>query len=107
MSEQVKTLTDDDFQGAIQSGVALVDFWAPWCGPCQQQGPIVEAVAGKVSGKATVAKLNVDENPKTAQDFGVMSIPTLVLFKDGAEVNRFVGLQTEDALVGAIESAAQ
>ncbi len=107
MSDQVKTLTDDDFQTAIQTGVALVDFWAPWCGPCQQQGPIVEAVAGAVGDKATVAKLNVDENPKTAQDFGVMSIPTLVLFKNGEEVNRFVGLQTQDALTSAIESAAQ
>lgn len=106
MSKQVIDLNDSNFQNETQSGVALIDFWAPWCGPCRMQGPIIDQVAEKVAGKATVAKLNVDESPSTAASFGVSSIPTLVLLKDGQAVQQFVGVRAEAELVQAIEEAA-
>lgn len=99
----VKELTDDTFADEIKSGVALVDFWAPWCGPCRMQGPIVEEVAGDLGDRATVAKLEVDANPQAAAKFSVQSIPTLVIFKDGAEAERFVGVQNKAALTEALE----
>ena len=99
-----KELTDGNFGDTTASGVALVDFWAPWCGPCQTQGPIIEKVAEKYEGKATVGKLEVDGNPQTAAKFGVMSIPTLILLKDGQEVQRFVGVQDEASLSVAIDA---
>jgi thioredoxin 1 len=98
-------LTDVDFAEAVGSGVTLVDFWAPWCGPCQMQGPIVEQVAGKVAGRAKVAKVNVDDAVQAASRHGIRSIPTLIVFKDGEVVNQFVGVQSEAQLVAAIESA--
>ena len=97
-------LNDTTFTEAIQSGVTLVDFWAPWCGPCKMQGPILDQVAAKIGDKATVAKVNVDDCPAPASQFGVQGIPTLILFKDGQEVNRFVGVQQENALLSAIET---
>ena len=97
-----KELTDATFDETIQSGVALVDFWAPWCGPCKMQGPIIEELAKDFDGKATVAKLEVDENPQTAAKYSVQSIPTLVVFKDGKEVERFVGVQDKDSLSAAL-----
>jgi thioredoxin 1 len=98
-------LTDQTFKETIQSGVTLVDFWAPWCGPCKFQLPILEEVAETIGERATVAKLNVDENPATAAAFGVRSIPTLILFKDGKMVQQMVGVQQKDQLVQTIESA--
>ena len=102
MSENVKEITDAVFEEAVKSGVVLVDFWAPWCGPCRMQGPILEQVADAVAGKATVTKLNVDENPQTASKYGVRSIPTLLLFKDGKMVKQYVGLQRKDELTETI-----
>jgi thioredoxin 1 len=99
MSDKVKELTADTFSDAIASGTVLVDFWAPWCGPCKLQGPILDRVADKIGGKATIAKVNVDENAPIAAQFGVRSIPTLILFKDGEKVNDFIGVQQEAALV--------
>ncbi len=92
-----------DFDDAIREGVALVDFWAPWCGPCRIQGPIVEKLSDKYEGKALVAKINVDENRDIAERFGIQSIPTLILFKDGKEARRFVGVQSEETLSKAID----
>ena len=105
MSGKVVDLTDVSFDAAVKTGVSLVDFWAPWCGPCMTQGPIVEAVAEKIGGRATVAKINVDESQRVASQFGVRSIPTLIVFKDGAVIQQFVGVQSEAQLVSAIESA--
>jgi thioredoxin 1 len=105
MSEQTLELTDSDFGQETSTGVTLVDFWAPWCAPCRMQTPIVEAVAEKVSGRAKVAKVNVDVASQSAAQFGVRSIPTLVVMKDGKPVSQLVGVQSEAQLVAAIEGA--
>ncbi|RJX36853.1 thioredoxin [Paenibacillus pinisoli] len=97
-------LTKDNFTQSVESGVSLVDFWAPWCGPCKMQLPIVEELAGELAGQATIAKINVDEEPELASQFGVMSIPTLILFKDGQPVDKMVGLQSKDALKNKISN---
>jgi thioredoxin 1 len=96
-------MTDADFEAQASKGVVLIDFWAPRCGPCRMQGPIVERVAEAMLGKATVGKCNVDEAPKSAARFGVRKIPTLVILKDNREVERFVGLQQEAALTMALK----
>jgi thioredoxin 1 len=105
MAGKALELTDQTFAETIASGVTLVDFWAPWCGPCQMQGPIVESVVEKVDGKAKVAKLNVDQGQQAAAQYGVRSIPTLIVFKDGEQTQQFVGVQSEPQLVAAIERA--
>jgi len=96
-------LTDSDFPAAARKGVVLIDFWAPWCGPCRMQTPIVEEVARELAGRATVAKINIDENIQTAARFGIRSIPTLVVLRDGTEVERFVGVQPRETLLAALE----
>ena len=102
MSDKVKELTVDNFNDTIASGTVLVDFWAPWCGPCKMQTPILEKVAEAVEGKAVIAKVNVDEAPSLAAQFGVRSIPTLILFKDGQKVKDFIGVKQEAELVKAL-----
>lgn len=93
-----KHLTTDNFDDAIKSGVTLVDFWATWCSPCQMQGPIVDKIADEFEGKAGVAKIDVDENNEVASKYGVRSIPTLVIFKDGEAVETMVGVQSKEVL---------
>ncbi len=97
-------ITDQNFDAEVLKATepVLVDFWAVWCGPCRIQGPIVEEVATAMTGKAKVGKVNVDENPQKAQQFGIMSIPTIILFKDGKAVKQFVGVQSKETLVGEL-----
>ncbi|MGE5297244.1 MAG: thioredoxin [Solirubrobacterales bacterium] len=105
MSSLAVELNDTNFDSQIRSGVTLVDFWAPWCGPCRMQGPILDRVATQTQGKATVAKLNVDEAPGVAAAYGVQSIPTLIVFRDGEPVRGFVGVQSETTLLAALDQA--
>ena len=91
-------LTNKNFDSIIGNGVTLVDFWADWCGPCKMQAPVIDELGEKYEGKVTVAKLNVDDEPSIAARFGVMSIPTLIVFRDGKEVTRRVGVQSLDQI---------
>ncbi len=106
MAEGVIELNGGNFDEKTKSGLVLVDFWAPWCGPCKMQTPILEKVSAEIGGKAVIAKVNVDENPELAANYGIRSIPTLILLKDGEKKQQFVGLQQQAALVSAINSEA-
>lgn len=105
MAQGITELTDATFTDAIASGITLVDFWAPWCGPCRMQGPIIDKVAEQTQGRAKVAKVNIDAAPGVAAQHGVQSIPTLIVFKDGQAVQQFVGVRPEADLINAIEAA--
>ena len=85
-------------------GLVLVDFWAEWCGPCRQLGPILEAIDEEMGGDVTIYKMNVDDSPETASQFGIRSIPTMFLFKDGKQVDTKVGLNTQSTISSWIES---
>ena len=97
-TELIKQLDDENFQEAISSGLTLVDYFAEWCGPCRMLAPVLEEVAENMKGKLVVAKLDIDSAQKTTQTFEVTSVPTLILFKDGKEVERIVGLRDAEAL---------
>ena len=103
----VQELSHSDFQSQVlqSSDPVLVDFWAPWCGPCRQISPMIEELANENAGSAKVLKVNIDENPETAQAYGVMSIPTLMVFKNGEVTDRFVGVQPKARLQEALDSA--
>jgi thioredoxin 1 len=103
-SKAVQQLTDSDFESTVNGGKPVfIDFWAPWCGPCRIVGPIVEELAPTYEGKAVIAKMNVDDNPMVAQRFGVTSIPTLMMFKNGKLVDRMVGAAPKNALQSFID----
>ncbi len=91
-------VTDQNFSDEVKSGPVLVDFWAPWCGPCKMIAPVLEELDNEIGDKLKIAKLNVDNNPETAGRFGVMSIPTLMVFKDGEMVSKMVGFQPKEQL---------
>jgi len=103
----VKEFTDANFkEEAIEASKqkpVLVDFFAPWCGPCKMQGPIVDELADEIGDKAVIGKLNTEDNQQTAGDLGVMSIPTLIFFKDGEAKETLVGLQTKENLLDLIK----
>ena len=98
------TVTDANFDTEVLKSnlPVLVDFWAAWCGPCRMQDPIIGEVAHELEGKVKIGKLNVDENPQSAQKFGVMSIPTLMIFKNGTVVKQFIGVQSKETLRGEL-----
>jgi thioredoxin 1 len=102
-SEKVKTFTDNNFDDETSKGVVLVDFWAEWCGPCRRLAPTVDALASEFDGRATVAKLNVDENPNVPGWFAVRGIPTLLLFKEGQLAETIVGLRAKEDIAQMIQ----
>ena len=103
--ENIKMLAEDTFEKSIKDGVILVDFYADWCGPCRMMTPVLERVAQEVKGKATIGKLDIDSAQKIASQFQVTSIPTLILYKEGKELGRLVGLRDADAVKQFIDSA--
>jgi thioredoxin 1 len=102
-SDKVKTFTDDNFDNETSTGLVLVDFWAEWCGPCRRLAPTVDALASDYDGRATVAKMNVDENPNVPSRFAIRGIPTLLLFKDGQVAETIVGLHSKEDIAATIE----
>ena len=107
MGANVHEFTDSNFATEVlqSSQPVLVDFWAPWCGPCRQIAPMIEQLATENAGAVKVGKVNIDENPSAAQQYGVSAIPTLLLFKGGEIVNRFVGAQGKSRLQQALDAA--
>jgi len=100
MSGKYLVATDKNFKEEIldSNNVSLVDFWAAWCGPCMMLGPVIEELAGEYEGKAIIAKLNVDENPNTAAQYGIRSIPSLLIFKNGAVVDQMLGAMPKNMI---------
>lgn len=98
-------LTDSNFDSVVaENQIVLVDFWAEWCGPCRMIGPVVEELANEYDGKAVIGKLNVDENPDISMNYGVRSIPTLLVFKGGEVVDRIVGAVPKNMIASKIEA---
>jgi thioredoxin 1 len=106
MAGNVQEFTDGNFDSEVLQAAepVLVDFWAPWCGPCRQITPVIEQLADEYAGSARVGKVNIDDNPGTAQKYGVSSIPTLLVFKDGEVASRFVGAQPKTRLSQALDA---
>jgi thioredoxin len=103
--DQKKSLSRQEFKNTIQTGVTLVDFNAPWCAPCRTQKPIVDQLAMLYNGKASILEINVDGNQESAMALGITSIPTLIIYKNGKEIERFIGLQNAKVLSDAIDKA--
>jgi thioredoxin 1 len=99
----IVSVSDQTFGTEVEGkGTVLVDFWAPWCGPCKMIAPVLEELDQELGDNVKIAKLNVDDNPESASRFGVMSIPTLIVFKDGQPVDKVVGFQSKDALKNVV-----
>jgi len=104
MAANVLEINDNNFQQEVLQSdqPVLVDFWAPWCGPCKMLAPVIDEVADALAGKAKVGKLNTDESPSTATSYGINAIPTVLLFKDGEVVDRFMGIVPKEKLIEAV-----
>ncbi|HEY1603080.1 MAG TPA: thioredoxin [Pirellulales bacterium] len=107
MAGNVTEFTDGNFQDEVlgSQDPVLVDFWAPWCGPCRMIAPLVEELAQEYKGTVKIGKINIDDSPSAATQFGVSSIPTLMIFKGGEVVDRFVGVQPKSRLQAALDAA--
>jgi len=104
-SELIEHLTAQNFANKTKKGVVLVDFWADWCMPCKMMAPVLNDVAEATDGQATIYKLNVDEQQQVAAQYGIRSIPTMILFKDGKEVERIIGVKSKEAVIASINKA--
>lgn len=104
MSENVVSLNADNFESEIGSGVVLIDFWAEWCGPCKMLTPVIHELADEFIRKAKVAKLNVDECGEIAMKYGIMSIPTVLIFKDGRQIEKSIGAVPKETLAALINN---
>ena len=104
MAEGVIELDGTTYDDAVKGGVVLVDFWAPWCGPCRIIAPVIEELAEDFDGRAKLGKLDVDTNPRVAMNFGVRSIPTLLFFKDGRVVDQLIGAAPKKTLTDKLEN---
>jgi thioredoxin 1 len=104
-SDKIVQITDQDFDEQVikGNGLILVDFWAEWCGPCRMIAPILDELAGEYEGQVTIAKLNVDENREAAARFGIRSIPTILFFKNGAQVEQIIGALSKSALKAKVQ----
>ncbi len=102
-SDKVKTFTDSNFDEEVKTGVVLIDFWAEWCGPCRRLGPTVDALATEYDGRATVAKMNVDENPNVPGRFMIRGIPTMLIFKNGELADQIVGLAAKEEIAKKLD----
>src|SRR5574344_1282128 len=98
-------INDNNFDDEVinAQGLTIVDFWSPWCGPCRKLGPVLDEIASEYDGKISILKLNTDENLKTAKDYSVSGLPTLLLFKEGKAVERLVGLMPKTSIISNIE----
>jgi thioredoxin 1 len=102
-SDKVKTFTDSNFDEEVKTGVVLIDFWAEWCGPCRRLAPTVDALATEYDGRATVAKMNVDENPNIPGRFMIRGIPTMLIFKNGELADQIVGLAAKEDIAKKLD----